>query len=158
MILISHRGNISGRIIEKENSIEYIESALEKNYDVEIDVWKIKNKLYLGHDQPENKVSKKFLENEKLWCHAKNIEALEYMIGNKNINCFWHQKDDYTLTSNGFIWAYPGRKVNCKSIVVMPETFDKNFDNLKAYKMTAGICSDNIGLIKEILENKKGSK
>ena len=28
-----------------------------------------------------------------------------------NCHYFWHQEDDYTITSKGIIWAYPG-KVN----------------------------------------------
>ena len=39
MILISHRGNINGRQPNLENLPEYIDSALELGYDVEIDIW-----------------------------------------------------------------------------------------------------------------------
>jgi len=38
MILISHRGNINGQNLEKENSPDYVLEALSKNYDVEVDV------------------------------------------------------------------------------------------------------------------------
>ena len=75
MIFISHRGNINGKIKKLENNPDYIRSAIKKGFDVEIDVW-FKNGFYLGHDKPQFKVSKKFLENKKLWCHAKNQDAL----------------------------------------------------------------------------------
>ena len=39
MILISHRGNITGPNKEMENKPEYIEKTLKMGYDVEIDVW-----------------------------------------------------------------------------------------------------------------------
>ena len=39
MILISHRGNTNGVNHEKENSISYIEDALNLGFDVEVDVW-----------------------------------------------------------------------------------------------------------------------
>ena len=39
MKLISHRGNLEGRKPELENNPEYIDEALSKGYDVEIDVW-----------------------------------------------------------------------------------------------------------------------
>ena len=37
MILISHRGNIDGKIVERENHPEYIDEAIALGYDVEID-------------------------------------------------------------------------------------------------------------------------
>ena len=53
MILISHRGNINGRLESYENEPTYIDMAIKNGYDVEIDVW-YKNKiLFLGHDKPE---------------------------------------------------------------------------------------------------------
>ena len=92
MILISHRGNINGKNSDRENSIEYIEEALDMGYNVEIDVWVIDNKFYLGHDNPLYEVDFLFLINNKLWCHAKNLEALLKM-KNYDINCFWHEND-----------------------------------------------------------------
>ena len=33
------------------------------------------------------------------------------MLGaDKSLNYFWHQTDDFTLTSHGYIWTYPGKK------------------------------------------------
>ena len=103
MIFISHRGNINGINKKYENNPTYIQSAINKGYYVEIDVW-YKNAFFLGHDRPQFKVSQKFLENKKFWCHAKNIEALEKLQKLKT-KYFWHQEDDYTLTSNGYIWT-----------------------------------------------------
>ena len=39
MILIAHRGNISGIDDARENSPKYISEALNIGYDVEVDVW-----------------------------------------------------------------------------------------------------------------------
>ena len=50
---------------------------------------------------------------QKIWFHAKNIEAF-YELLKLNIVCFWHQNDDVTLTSNGYIWTYPGKQLNIK--------------------------------------------
>lgn len=135
---ISHRGNISGPNHKEENSPQYIEEALKK-YDVEIDVWFLNNQFYLGHDKPDYKIDISFLKNDKLWCHAKNIEALGEMLKNK-IHCFWHQNDDAVLTSNNFIWTYPGRSINKDfAIAVCPE----NVNNWDIYN-AIGICSDYI--------------
>ena len=76
--LISHRGNIDGKT-NQENKPEYIKKALFHGFNVEIDVWYIDNKYYLGHDLPQYEIEEDFLQNASLWCHAKNIEALYRM-------------------------------------------------------------------------------
>jgi glycerophosphoryl diester phosphodiesterase len=135
MKIISHRGNLNGRNSKTENSIKAINLALKNGFDVEIDVWLKDNNLYLGHDEPVYKINKKFLQNKKLWCHAKNFEALNFMLKHKNIICFWHQNDKYTLTSNGFIWTNFKEKTDLKSIIVLK-------DKDAPPKMSYGICTD----------------
>lgn len=144
-IYISHRGNVSGSIPDKENSPDYIEKALSLGFEVEIDVWYINKSFYLGHDEPKYLISKSFLKNNKLWCHAKNIDALEEMLKD-NIHCFWHQNDDVTLTSKNFLWYFPGKIKEKKGIDVMPE---KNLISIEKYKLLGiGVCSDYINVIK----------
>ena len=46
MILISHRGNINGRDEDRENHPEYIQEALDRGYDVEIDLRCKNNRLF----------------------------------------------------------------------------------------------------------------
>mgnify|MGYP001239753836 FL=1 len=137
MILISHRGNLNGKKIDKENSPQYIKNALNEGFDVEIDVWHADNNFYLGHDEPEFLIKAEFLQNKKLWCHAKNLEALLNLSKIKAV-FFWHQDDDYTLTSNGYIWTYPGKKLTKNSICVLPEINNVDFSN------SCGVCSDYI--------------
>ena len=55
MYFISHRGNLNGPNSKKENSINYINNALNQNFEVEIDLWFEKNNFYLGHDSPKYK-------------------------------------------------------------------------------------------------------
>jgi hypothetical protein len=140
MILISHRGNISGPIPEAENKPEYIEDTIRLGYEVEIDIWMIEGVLLLGHDKPQYGVTQHWLNQrfEKLWLHCKNIEAIEWfdMIG--NFNYFWHENDTVTLTSKKYIWAYPGKQPTKNSIAVMPEINNDNITNC------IGICSDYI--------------
>ena len=50
MKLISHRGNINGKHEKFENNPNYIDTAIEQGYDVEIDVWFISETFFLGHD------------------------------------------------------------------------------------------------------------
>jgi hypothetical protein len=141
MKLISHRGNIDGPNYKLENNPIYIEKTLNEGYEVEVDVRFYKNNFYLGHDEPQFKVSKKFLKNKKIWCHAKDYFALEELKKNNSI-FFWHQKDDYTITSNGFFWTYPGRKILVDSIYVLQKKKKVNFN-------CAGICSDYVKFYKK---------
>lgn len=140
MILIAHRGNTNGPKPEKENSPEYIQQALDKGYHVEIDVWLINKELFLGHDHPDYKITIDFLKNEKLWCHAKNFEALHLMNQTPDIHYFTHDKDPYTITSKGIIWAHPNQTLSNKTICVMPEMYN-TYPNLSN---VLGICSDFI--------------
>ena len=137
MYLISHRGNLNGIIEDRENSPKYINEALEKGYDVEVDVRFENNQFFLGHDTNQYKISKKFLINKKIWCHAKTDKALD-ALEKINAHYFWHQEDDYTITNRGFFWTYPGKKLLTNSICVLPEK--SNYEKISC----KGICSDFI--------------
>tara|TARA_Y100000592_G_C5477869_1_gene323464 strand:+ start:3772 stop:4212 length:441 start_codon:yes stop_codon:yes gene_type:complete len=146
MIKIAHRGNTKGPLKEYENNPLYIREALEADYDVEIDVWLLEGDLFLGHDIAEYKVNFEFLENKNLWCHCKNVDALFFLLNN-NIRCFFHENDEATLTSDGYIWTYPGSKLTNKSICVMPE---KNGWDIPS--CVFGVCSDYVGNIEEYIK------
>ena len=126
-----------------ENRPGHINKALWQGFDVEIDVWYIDDEFWLGHDIPQYKIEENFLENPRLWCHAKNIDTLYKMTSNSLIHCFWHQDDDVTLTSRGYLWTYPGKQLTKKSICVLPEFEDKK-SKVILPKNVAGICSDFI--------------
>ena len=143
MIYISHRGNLEGRNEKWENHPDYIMKALDKGYDVEIDVWYKDSLFYLGHDEPLHKIDVGFLKKNGLWCHAKNVEVLNIMLSYSDIHCFWHQEDDVTLTSRNFLWTYPGKRLTANSICVLPEKNDE------IPKKCLGICSDSIVYYKE---------
>ena len=140
MKIIAHRANISGPNISNENKISSIKKCIELGYDVEIDIRFFNGYLYLGHDQPKDIITKEELLDikTKVWIHCKNLKAISYFKKiDEEFNYFWHEKDSYTLTSKGYIWAYPG--VKCENaITVMPELPK---EELKDY---IGICSDNI--------------
>lgn len=148
-ILISHRGNLNGARPKLENKPSYITSVLNKGYDAEIDVWYYDHKWWLGHDNPQYKISFKWIEDRKykLWVHCKNLGALEQFVeqdtrvGVSSPNYFWHQKDDYTLTSHGFIWTYPDKDLSeiNKTICVLPELGYRGYFD-KCY----GICTDYV--------------
>lgn len=145
MILIAHRGNLTGVNPDKENSPEYIQDALDQGYHCEIDLRVSDGTLFLGHDAPQYAVTKDFLQHPSLWIHCKDSEALAYCLSNQ-LHCFWHEEDDYTLTSSKVVWAYPGKSaVNDSTVLVMPERHMKlnEITELNVF----GICSD---IVKEI--------
>ncbi len=146
MRLIAHRGNIWGPQPNVENDPSLIEEVIRLGYDVEIDVRLIHGELFLGHDEPQYKVDMKFFARicESAWIHCKNLEALHFFLKMPEFNCFWHQNDDYTVTSHGFIWASPGKPVTTNSIIVMPELAPERFIDHTAF----GICSDYVSKFK----------
>jgi hypothetical protein len=139
MILISHRGNLNGKVVDRENHPDYIDEAIKAGYDVEIDVWMVNNEFYLGHDKPQYKVIYNWLSTryEKLWIHCKNVEAVEWFNQN-GFNYFWHEEDTVVLTSMNVLWAYPGKQPIVGSIAVLPEIHNDKLD------ACIGICSDYI--------------
>jgi hypothetical protein len=138
MISIAHRGNTEGREKALENHPDYILSAIEKGFDVEVDVW-LYDGLDLGHDKPTHSIDLDFLlsYNERLWIHCKNLEALFYLTEFPELNCFWHQIDDFTLTSKKFIWTYPNKPVTSASVLVIEDA--SQYEGSDCY----GICADN---------------
>ena len=138
MIVISHRGNISGPDKKNENHPDQIKKAHNLGFDVEIDVWWDSGKFILGHDNPEYEIPESFLKEQYLWCHAKNIDALNKMI-TLGAHCFWHQEDDFTLTSRGYIWTYPRKILTKKSICVMPELSKYRKEE---FNLAFGVCTD----------------
>jgi len=142
MILISHRGNITGPNPEKENHPEYILTALQAGYDVEIDVWFENGKFMLGHDEPQYEFPFELLDKNysRLWIHCKNMDALSVLNNldpnGSKVNYFMHENDLGVLTSRGYIWS---TNLFNRGILVMPEVFNK-----EPIETTLGVCSDNI--------------
>jgi len=152
MRLIAHRANLNGPDLLTENSPHQIVHCIEQGYDVEIDVrydpktgW-----LWLGHDEPQYSVTWWWLagKSDHLWIHCKDLTTLhEFSSNTSGYNYFWHQDDDYTLTSKQYIWAYPGKTYTKNTVIVMPEWNNMNWDKLKVTNCY-GICSDYISKLK----------
>lgn len=143
MRLISHRGNINGRLESYENEPNYVDLAIKKGYDVEVDVWYVNDMLWLGHDKPDYGVDFRWFRDRiaNLWIHCKNLESVCFFKTNSvdyPFNYFWHQTDDITLTSLNYIWAYPGKQPIENSVAVMPELHNDNTS------LCFGVCSDFI--------------
>lgn len=143
MKLIAHRANLDGPNKELENNPVQVDKCIELGYDVEVDVRVVGTQIYLGHDKPQYKISLSWLNQRKdnLWIHCKDLNSLE-ILSNSSIdfNYFWHQTDDYTITSKNFIWTYPEKIVpkNLGVIVVQSALDDKEMETIDCY----GLCYD----------------
>lgn len=142
---IAHRGNLDGKIPEKENHPEYIVAAILKGYEVEIDVWYQNKNWYLGHDGPVYPISYNFLDTwgTWLWVHAKSYGTLQHLCRTvkTRLNYFYHTDEHYVITSQNWIWAYPGEYGESNTICVLPETTSKTPEQIAKFD---GVCSDYI--------------
>jgi hypothetical protein len=144
MIFIAHRGNLNGSNSDLENNPRYIDEALERNFNVEVDIWYVNNQFHLGHDNPIYPIDLEWLKirSDLLWIHCKDkssLEELHFLNEHGNtFNFFWHENDLVTLTSKGYIWALPGKQPIKNSIAVMPELYNDSVSSC------LGICSDFI--------------
>ena len=155
MMIISHRANLDGPNLFSENRPEAIDHCISLDIPVEVDLRWHSNQFYLGHDEPQYPVEVKYLLENKdwLWIHCKEREAFHEALKIKRFNCFWHQQDDYTMTSFGYTWAYPGSlPVGPMCIGVMPELKWSLEESLK--KGFFGLCTDNVVQLQEIINSK----
>jgi hypothetical protein len=146
MIYISHRGNIDGVISSRENSLDYIQEAIDRGYDVEIDLRMKDGTPYLGHDYAEYPVSEQWLVDRKdrLWIHIKEYAALQWILPRLGLTYFCHQSDAYTLVSNGKVWCHDWTNPMNEHCVIPLITLQ----DVEAYDVSLGkmhaICSDYI--------------
>jgi len=166
--IIAHRANIGGPNPDVENNPEQIDKCIAEGYDVEIDLRydDLTKTLWLGHDSPDYKVTWYWLAQRirYLWVHCKTYNTLcelsdqslpkerGYDVDTGGCNYFWHQEDDYTITSNNIIWAYPGKPYSdikmlkdnpnlSNTVIVMPEWNKMDWESLQVLRCY-GICTD----------------
>ena len=163
MIIYSHRGNLNGKNVELENTPGYIDKAISSGFSVEVDVWRVEKKFFLGHDKPVAEISYEWLQHRrnKLLVHAKNFEAFSALTfqclnRDKELAVFFHENDKYALVHNcrnshgilieGIIWAHCLDEVNSKSII--PLLSSEDLSNHFPKRQVWGICSDYVANIK----------
>tara|TARA_B100000614_G_C14369013_1_gene420527 strand:+ start:126 stop:578 length:453 start_codon:yes stop_codon:yes gene_type:complete len=143
MKIISHRGNIRGRVPSRENAPSYIDCAIGNGYDVEIDVAEYNGELWLGHDKPQYKITWGWIfhRQKSLWVHCKNVEAAKTC---HIFQAFCHTNDPYTYTSNDKIWLHDlERKFDQTTIIPLLDW--ELVDSFKTHikdEVPYGICTD----------------
>jgi len=148
LVFISHRGNINGPELDRENHPDFVDEAIAKGYKVEIDVRKIGEKLFLGHDECQYEVDLDWLVKRKeyILIHAKNVDALIAL--KSDFEVFYHISDNHTIISNSkYVWTHNLNDIRKHSIIPL---IDKVFeiDNFRKQKFS-GVCSDYIAYYKE---------
>jgi hypothetical protein len=136
---ILHRGLREGPDLTRENVEALLWQRLEEGWDVEVDVWRVDGIWWIGHDRPSNRLQNStLLLHPRAWIHCKNLEAVGAMPPSSNY--FVHDNDPATLTSQGFLWCYPGQKANFhKCVVVLPERIGWR---LSTFETVNAVCSD----------------
>jgi len=107
--------------------------------------------LYLGHDGPETEIESSFLFSlaPHLYCHAKNVHALDFLLKHKEkLKSFSHDVDDHVITSDGRIWTFPGKELVKGAIAVMPERANVQQNIWECY----AICTDYADLYYTYME------
>lgn len=150
-IYYAHRGNLDGPNPESENSPDQINKALEAGFRVEIDVWSYEDnqgiRFWLGHDGPQYLVEDSFFTSraDRLLLHAKNADVLSFLLRKrKAYNVFWHDKDDYAITSNGTVISNVGVDPVKNGIIMLPENVNiiDRINLLLKYERDSAICTD----------------
>ena len=151
MIRIAHRGNTEGSNPNLENTPKYLEQALAKGFDIEVDVRLSKQEkhpdtelYYLGHNEEGNPTTLSFLQQSSVWCHAKDYYTFRSLL-DKGVHCFFLEDDLVALTSNRYLWHGPTKNSSVfdnnleRTICVMPEYWigEPNLENFM------GVCSDD---------------
>ena len=145
MKIISHRGNLNGVDLERENNPYYIDECIHKGFDVEIDLRTKDHSFFLGHDYPQYSISIEWLLQRKnnLWIHIKDFQSLVKILDHKNeLKFFCHEGDKYTLISNNMIWSHDlENPMNNYCIIPL-----LSIDQVKNYNQTGmfGICTDYV--------------
>ena len=143
MKFIAHRGNIDGVVHTEENTTNKIERALDLEFDVEIDVRYMDDKIFLGHDSPTEQIPMSFLLNRSdyLWIHAKDLKTFLFLLAfKKDLNIFLHDSDAATLTTKGYVWTHPNSVDFGYTSVALKFEYVPGFVSTR---LVYGICSDN---------------
>jgi hypothetical protein len=150
MKIISHRGNINGPVVEKENRPSYIDCAIQLGYDVEVDLRLINNEFWLGHDEAQYRIELSWMElrKDKIWYHCKDIySALKLAKLDNEYQYFCHSIESFVCTSNGYIWVHDlENKIDDKCII--PLISKEDIQQYNGYKPFA-VCTDFVNYFLE---------
>lgn len=156
MKLIAHRGNFAGQNTERENTVAYLEEALEAGYDVEFDIRVYNGYLCLGHDKPAEGVllqripNIEWLRDSRKWVHCKDEESYDIVSMYPDIQCFMHDEEPSVEVDNtDKIWTHSKVPVNAIQKEIAPNTYIVH-ESAEDFHMTAGIYGYNVSRFKNL--------
>jgi hypothetical protein len=140
MMLISHRGNLDGPNPARENSLDYIDEAIKAGFKVEVDLRRVGEQFFFGHDYPQHPVEPTWIfdREDSLLLHVKDFEAMKH--AEPSWHTFCHVNDPFTRTSRGLIWQHDLSLVPNEDTIVplMTKELVEAFGPRKVY----AICTD----------------
>ena len=139
--IIAHRGRIENSKYQ-DNTLEAIKESLDKGLSVEIDLMKINERFYLGHDNPNFEIQLSEIDYDKVYIHMKTPHIIDTI----KADFFFIENDSYALTKKNKIWTnYNNKEYNQDSIMCSAELVGGNFNMNKIFswaKKAHGICTD----------------
>lgn len=155
MLLISYLGIFDGQNFEKANTPNQIGTSFDNGFGCMVNVWRINNKLCLGTEQDPIEVTEKYLQGNRFWINAKNLDMQNWISTQPSKlypNYFWFPTDienTPVTTSNGKLITPGTVPINDTSIVFLPEIQDRSLFStvkLRCY----GICSSYLSFVKRM--------
>jgi hypothetical protein len=112
MILISHRGNIRGRIESLENDPEYVLKAIKSGFNCLVDLWfdtPIKGdveQFFTGNNEPVYPVDSEFMDTKGILFKVHTDIAFEMMQKFWNHTVFYKSEEfDFPCDKNCETWT-----------------------------------------------------
>lgn len=139
LILIAHRGNIDGRVEDKENTPAYLTAALKAGYNVSCDVGMLHGAFVLPALGGYHRLPYAFLSNPRMWFRTADPITLDALCA-ANAHAV-PASADVTLTSVHYLWCMPDTVLTPRSIAVFPEAASANW---LVSAEPAGLCSNEI--------------
>ena len=131
MLLISYRGIVDGNNFQDANTPTQIGKARSAGFSVMIDVWRQDGKIYLGSDQPITEVTEKYIQGNRYWLNARNIDMRDWLLTQSTSlypNWFYFTAPTppppYVTASNGKLITPGTVPVNNNSVIFLPEIDD----------------------------------
>lgn len=137
-IIISHLGNINGRLPEQENRLSYLKASLKAGWHVCLDVVFHNGGFLLPHAAGYDPAPMSFFSQQRVWCRCRDAETLDALC-NIKAHSFFVSDAGHTLTSEQFIWTLPPETLVDRSIAAFPELADADWLNKQE---PAGLCSN----------------
>lgn len=138
--VLAHRGNLSGPHPDKENHPGYLDKAISKGFDVEVDIRYVDGKWWLGHDVAQYDVTETWLRSraDRLWLHCKDeASAQELAKMGDTFHFFRHEDEPYALTSKGYTWTARANQRGLHTIMV-----DLEGKGTYSNDTVMGVCTD----------------